>query len=102
MQESFMVIMKSLEVLVEKPPESLMVINLIGYNSTRLIVQQVTNPVLNAEGMAVHKTNIPCSRAAYFCIGKEIYAQLINKMCSVSEEHRCYEENYSRGGRKRL
>ena len=95
--------MKSLEVLVEKPPESIVGITLIGYNSTRLIVQWVTNFVLNAEGMAVHKTNILCSHAAYICIGKERYAQLINKIHSVSKEHRCYEEKkYSKEERRRI
>lgn len=43
MQESFMVIIKVLEVLVEKPRESRIVINLIHYNTTRWIVQQLSD-----------------------------------------------------------
>lgn len=67
-----MVTIKILEVLVEKPLENIVGINSVSYNSIRLIVQQVRNPVLNAGGMAVHKTDISCCHAAHFCIGKEI------------------------------
>lgn len=60
MQDSFMVTIKILEVLVENPLENIVGINSVSYNSTRLIVQQVTDLVLNVGGKAVHKTDISC------------------------------------------
>lgn len=46
MQESFMVIIKVLKVLVEKSQESRVVIHLIHYNTTRWIVQQLSDAIL--------------------------------------------------------